>query len=131
MKKLELLRRANRFYPDGALETYFDQEGNLVPDEAGGDGLARFIVTELTEAVDFSQPSIIILDEAKKCIHTAMGDLLSVLAGLDDCVNWRGQERPFEPDCRWCNHLAWSGGSGSCELGIRDRYTCTNFADCR
>lgn|GEM_PF-2542616 len=131
MDKLELLRRANRFYPDGALETYFDQEGDFVPDEAGGDGLARFIVAELTEAMDFSQPDPFVLSEAKQCIHTAIGDLLSVLAGLDDCVNWRGLERPFEPDCRWCKHLSCSGGSCSCEFGVHDRYTCTNFVDCR
>ena len=28
--KLELLQMANRFYPDGALESYFDEEGNFV-----------------------------------------------------------------------------------------------------
>ena len=89
MKQLELLERANRFYPDGHLEEYYDDQGNFVDNDEGGDGLARFIVIELTENVDLDQDDASVLDQAKRAMHRAMDDICAVLAGLDDLVNWR------------------------------------------
>jgi len=89
MTKAELLALANRFYPDGQLSEYHDDEGNFVDNPRGGDGLARFIVSELNEAVDYEQPDDKVLSEAKAAIHRSIDDLCAVLAGLDDLVNWR------------------------------------------
>ena len=89
MTKAELLALANRFYPDSQLEQYHDEEGDFVDNPHGGDGLARFIVIELNEAVDYDQPDETALTQARTAMHRATDDICSVLAGLDGLVNWR------------------------------------------
>ena len=91
MKKAELMARANRFYPDGHLSEYFDKEGEFVDNPDGGDGLARFIVSELNEAVDYEQTDEVIIAQATRAMHRAMDEICSVIAGLDGLVNWRLQ----------------------------------------
>ena len=95
MHKRELMDMANAFYPDGHLSFYYDEDGNFRDDPHGGDSLARFVVSELDNIFEVGQtyriePKEATIAEAVKLIHTAMGDLLSVLAGLDGAMNWRG-----------------------------------------
>ena len=90
MEKKELMDRANRFYPDGFLQEYLDEQGDYCPKTHGGDGLANFIASELDETFDSDASDEDQLSEAKRVMHTALGDILAVIAGLDDCVNWRG-----------------------------------------
>ena len=92
MTKGELIDRANAFYPDQHLPEYMGLDGDFFDNPDGGDSLARFIVSELTQAVDFDQPDETVIAQAKKYMHTALGDILAVLAGLDDLVYWRGLE---------------------------------------
>lgn len=91
MTKAELLALANRFYPDGHLVEYHDEEGNFVDTPHGGDGLARFVVIELNEAVDYGQPDDVVLTQGRQAMHRAMDEICAVLAGLDGLVNWRCQ----------------------------------------
>ena len=88
MTQKEMLDMANRFYPDGFLENYYDAEGNFVDPPTGGDGLAKFIVGELLTVTDGDDPAI--LENAKTAMHRAMDDICAVLAGLDGLVSWRG-----------------------------------------
>ncbi len=128
MSKAELLAYANRFYSDGSLSAYHDEEGEFVDVLGGGDGLARFIVSELTESIDFSQPDIFVMREARRAMHRAMDDICSVLAGLDDLKNWRGESVDV-PECRYCRYLEGDEVM-ACSLGLR-WWNCNRFADCR
>lgn len=89
MRRAELIALANRFFPDGQLAEYHDEEGNFVDNPHGGDSIARFVVIELNEAVDLEQPDEVALSQAKGAIHRGIDDLCAVLAGLDGLVNWR------------------------------------------
>jgi hypothetical protein len=76
--KLRLLRAANQYYSEGFLANYFDENtGEFV--EGSGDGLARFIVVELTEAADSPLAAIVLLENAK-------GDLDQAIEGLRELV---------------------------------------------
>ena len=97
MKLIELMQEANTFYPDGCLEHYFDTEGLFKEAEHGGDSLARYIVIDLSETFDSDATDDEQLHEAKMLLHTALGDILSVLAGLDGTICWRGLRRG---DCK-------------------------------
>lgn len=89
MTPKELIELANTFYSDGVLTAYITEDGEFYDNPKGGDTLARFIVSELLESVDFDQPEEAILREARECMHRAMDDICSVLAGLDGLVVWR------------------------------------------
>ena len=84
MTKLELLERANRFYPDGYLSEYYDKKGNYKKGKNLGDTLAQFIVAELSETYDGTASDCEQLAEAKRVMHMAIRDISAVLAGLDD-----------------------------------------------
>lgn len=78
--KLRLLRAANQYYPDGDLASYFDEEtGELTDDGLGGDGLAKFIVVELSEAADSPAAAIVLLENAK-------GDLDQAIEGIQELI---------------------------------------------
>lgn len=71
--KLELLKAANRHYPDGHLAHYFDEKtGELVEDGEGGDTLAKFIVIELSEAADTPQEAVRLMERAQDDIREAI-----------------------------------------------------------
>jgi hypothetical protein len=84
MTKLELLEMANRFYPDSYLSEYYDKDGNYKENKDSGDGLAQFIVAELSETFDETASSHMQLEEAKRIMHNGIRDITYVLAGLDD-----------------------------------------------
>lgn len=128
MEKAELLAYANRFYADGSLSAYHDEDGEFVDAPNGGDGLARFIVSELTESIDFGQPDIFVMREARKAMHRAMDDICSVLAGLDKLKCWRG-EKADVPECRAC-HCLEGQEVMVCSLGLR-WWNCNSFALCQ
>ena len=81
MEKAQFIERANRFYPDGGLEsTHYGLEG--------GDSLTTFIVDQLNNAYDEHETDEERLTEAKMRMHMALTDIMTVLAGLDDCKVW-------------------------------------------
>lgn len=95
MYKKDLMDMANRFYPDGHLSQYYDDKGDFMDNPDGGDTLAKFIVLELDNLFGVGEhyrgeADAEVLREASQLIHTAIGDLLSVLAGFDGIINWRG-----------------------------------------
>ena len=61
----ELLDRANRGYPDGYLSEYYTKNGE-VRRRGSGDGLARFIVTEL---VDTHDPELAEEEQVDEAVH--------------------------------------------------------------
>lgn len=77
--KLELLKAANRHYPDGHLAHYFDEKtGKLVEDGEGGDTLAQFIVVELSEAADTPEEGVRLMERAQDDIREAIIGLLEL-----------------------------------------------------
>lgn len=85
--KLELLKAANRHYPDGHLAHYFDEKtGEPKEDGEGGDTLAQFIVVELSEAAgepkdkltDLAREGVRLLERAQEDIFAAMRGLLEL-----------------------------------------------------
>jgi hypothetical protein len=77
--KLELLKAANRHYPDGHLAHYFDEKtGKLVEDGEGGDTLAQFIVVELSEAADTPEEAVRLMERAQDDIREAIIGLLEL-----------------------------------------------------
>jgi hypothetical protein len=77
--KLELLKAANRHYPDGQLANYFDEKtGKLVEDGEGGDTLAQFIVVELSEAADTPEEAVRLMERAQDDIREAIIGLLEL-----------------------------------------------------
>ena len=88
MKMTDILKRANRFYPDGDLALYWDENGDFVDNPDGGDSLARAIVSCLTEdwAGDITEENageIIQIAGAKVVIIDMIANLSAVLAGLE------------------------------------------------
>jgi len=82
MKTIDILNAANRHYPDGFLDTYYDPEtGDLISNPVGGDSLAEFIVVELSEAAEDVDSAILLLDVAKRDIDSAIRGLLEVKGG--------------------------------------------------
>ena len=72
--KLRLLKAANRHYPDGFLANFFDEKtGELV--EGHGDGLAKFIVTELFEGADTPGQALRLMERAQDDVGEAIRGL--------------------------------------------------------
>jgi hypothetical protein len=79
--KLELLKAANRHYPDGQLASYFDEKTGKLVEPAkgeGGDTLAQFIVVELSEAADTPQEAVRLMERAQDDIREAIIGLLEL-----------------------------------------------------
>lgn len=80
----EILEAANKHYPDGALGHYYDGDGTLDPDIEAGDGLAKFIAVELSEASEGDvQVAISLLSRAELDIQFAMQGLLELRQKLN------------------------------------------------
>lgn len=79
--KLELLKAANRHYPDGYLANYFDEETGDFDRWSSGDGLALFIVLELSEAAEGDPVEAIRLMERAK---NNLDEVIQGLQGLSD-----------------------------------------------
>ncbi len=77
--KLELLKAANRHYPDGHLEEYFDEKTGK-PKDGNGDSLAQFIVVELHEAADTP-------GEGCRLLERAQDDLGEAIRGLQELMD--------------------------------------------
>lgn len=80
MTARQLLDRANSGYPDGYLETYYDDDGNLRP--GTGDTLARAIVSELIETFDPLAAADDQTQSAIEHLEQYQRDLGSVIAAL-------------------------------------------------
>ena len=78
----ELLDLANAAYPDGQLAEYYDVNGNFVDNKHGGDGLARFIVVEITETYDAKASKTRQVEEAMRVMARARDDIEEVLREL-------------------------------------------------
>ncbi|MDO8472627.1 MAG: hypothetical protein Q7T05_02290 [Dehalococcoidia bacterium] len=77
MKLKQLLDIANKGYPDGFLEGFYDEEGKF-KDGVEGDGLAKFVVCEIGETFDPKATNLAQLAEAERVIRQARIDLFGV-----------------------------------------------------
>ncbi len=75
MKLVEILNKANAGYPDGKLGDYYDPETGDFNPAGEGDGLARFIVTELIETYAPNHADYLQIEMARRAISRAMLDL--------------------------------------------------------
>ncbi len=79
---LDVLKAANRHYPDGYLENYFDDAGEFV--DGSGDTLAEFIVRELSQTVpDYDDPEER-LSVARGVLVQAKQDLNNAVRGIEE-----------------------------------------------
>ena len=79
----EILDIANTGYPDSFLEVYYNDKGELLPNE-GGDSLARFVVIEIIETYDDNLTDEEQLEEAIRVISAGESDLSQVREALED-----------------------------------------------
>jgi len=83
MKLVELLKKANEGYEDGAVAEYFNQEtGELV--EGKGDTLAQFVAIELSETFDPDADDDTQIQTAIEAMDMAKRDIEGVLAALSN-----------------------------------------------
>jgi hypothetical protein len=82
MKLKQLLDEANKGYPDQFLSGFYDDEGKLITERVLGDGLARFVVTEISETFDAEATDEAQLHEARRVIEQAIIDLNGVRLAL-------------------------------------------------
>ena len=78
MELSEIIAIADRAYPDGLVQAYFDH-----PDRNHGDTLAEFIIRELQDAYDAEAGDKDQLSEAARVIRRARDELDQVLAALE------------------------------------------------
>jgi len=77
----EILDLANKGYPDGFLEGFYDENGKF-KDPVPGDGLARFVVLEIGETFDPDDPKDVQLKAAIGVMEAAVRDLEGVIEAL-------------------------------------------------
>jgi hypothetical protein len=82
MTKLELMRVASKGYPDGMLSEYYDDKGNYTPQSDAGDGLAKFVVAELSETFDPGATDAAQIKEAVRVLVRAEQDLQDTIVAL-------------------------------------------------
>jgi hypothetical protein len=80
MKRVDLMKAANRYYPDGYLSFYFDEDGNVVDGE--GDSLAKFIVIEIYETYDEKASDEKQVAQAIHVLKNGIRDLEDAIAGI-------------------------------------------------
>ena len=80
---LELLSIANKAYPDEYLSNYYNPDTGAKV-KGSGDGLAEFIVIELIETFEMRAPREEQKDTAIRVMHSAVRQLKSVVAALED-----------------------------------------------
>jgi hypothetical protein len=86
MKLITLLNKANQAYADGFLSTYYDEKTGEKKNGAG-DGLAKFIVTEIIETYDASSNARDQVTEARRVIQRGIDDLDGVHRALGELLN--------------------------------------------
>jgi hypothetical protein len=81
MKLVELLKKANKGYPDEYLAEYFDEETGERR-EGSGDLLARFVAVELRETYDSGSDEETQTTEAIRVLERARARLQGVIDAL-------------------------------------------------
>ncbi len=79
MRLSEIIAIADRVYPDGLVQAYFE-----APEGQHGDTLAKFIAVELREVYDAEAGSEEQLSEAVRAMRRAKDELENVLAALEE-----------------------------------------------
>ncbi len=78
MRLSEIIAIADRVYPDGLVQAYFED-----PEGHHGDTLAKFIAVELREVYDAEAGTEEQLSEAVRAMRRARDELESVVAALE------------------------------------------------
>lgn len=84
MTKLELMQVANKGYPDGALSEHYDDNGNFVASSMSGDGLAAYVVAELSDVYDKDESTKRQLQFALRAMRRSVRDLEDVIVALEE-----------------------------------------------
>lgn len=79
MTLVELIHIVSDAYPDGLVEDYFRE-----PEGGHGDGLAKFVASEIAETFDPEAPTALQLSEAQRVMDTAANDLNNVCDALTE-----------------------------------------------
>ena len=82
MTLVQLLNKANEGYDDHFLSEYFHPKTGKFNRKAEGDGLARFIVIEISETFDAESTDLQQVDEAIRVMEQARDDIRGVLRVL-------------------------------------------------
>ena len=85
MKLEEIIAIADKAYPDGMVQQAFEaynRHQETIEDDRVGDGLAEFIVRELTDTYDGGASKKKQLAEAVRCIDRATEELQAVSKAL-------------------------------------------------
>ena len=82
MTLVQLLNKANEGYDDHFLSEYFHPKTGKFNRKAEGDGLARFIVIEISETFDAESADLQHVDEAIRVMEQARDDIRRVLRVL-------------------------------------------------
>ena len=82
MRLVQLLNKANEGYDDHFLSEYFHPKTGKFNRKAEGDGLARFIVIEISETFDAESTDLQQVDEAIRVMEQARDDIRGVLRVL-------------------------------------------------
>lgn len=89
MKLVELLDVASAGYDDEFLKMYYTRKGTIKRKDFG-DGLARFIVTEIAETFDDGSPDEAQLGEAIRVMENAKRDIEGVINTLEEACTRKG-----------------------------------------
>jgi len=81
----QILDAANQYYPDSHLANYYNQSGQ--PKESGGDKLADFIVSEISEVCDVQGNIVARFNDIRDRLEDAIDEIYLVLDGLKDLHN--------------------------------------------
>jgi hypothetical protein len=80
----DILDTANKYYSDGYLSEYYDENGNPPKVRGSGDKLAEFIVLELRETFDENASYSEKISTAIRSMTTAISDISSVLRAFNE-----------------------------------------------
>jgi hypothetical protein len=96
MTLVQLLNKANEGYDDHFLSEYFHPKTGKFNRKAEGDGLARFIVIEISETFDAESTDLQHVDEAIRVMIQARDDIRRVIVALRKGRGeafWKEQEK--------------------------------------
>jgi len=82
MTLVQLLNKANEGYEDHFLSEFYHPKTGKFNRKAEGDGLARFIVIEISETFDAEATDLQQVDEAIRVMTQARDDIRGVLRAL-------------------------------------------------
>ena len=80
----DILDTANKYYSDGYLSEYYDENGNPPKVHGSGDKLAEFIVLEIRETFDENASDNEKITTAIRSMSTAVSDLAGVIRALSE-----------------------------------------------